>query len=264
MSMVGFPLLLIPVAIYNIIVFLMPGVSFADPVAKLTLMSGAEWPLTLSDILLALAILLLLVEVIKGARPGAKYLTDHLLSLIVFGGAAAEFLLLPRFGSSTYFLLTLLAMVDFLSGIALRTRRRVAVAPAAAVSRKSGRKAETPTAEPAFEPVPVADAGSVATGTGRCVSRRIRAAGSPWTGSCGKRRIAGSVRRRGCSPVMARRFRQTRRRGPDVERFRADIGLRKCVKTRREPGSDLTRTEQAQTVCRGRMPAPSTRCWFAL
>jgi hypothetical protein len=155
MSMVGFPLLLIPVAIYNIIVFLMPGVSFVDPVAKLTLMSGAEWPLTLSDILLALAILLLLVEVIKGARPGAKYLTDHLLSLIVFGGAAAEFLLLPRFGSSTYFLLTLLAMVDFLSGIALRARRRVTVAPAAAVSRNSGRKAGTPTAEAPFEPAPV-------------------------------------------------------------------------------------------------------------
>ena len=151
MSMVGFPLLLIPVAIYNIIVFLMPGVSFADPVAKLTLMSGAEWPLTLSDILLALGILLLLFEVIKGARPGAKYLTDHLLSLIVFGGAAAEFLLWPRFGTSTYFLLALLAMVDFLSGIALRARRGAAVA----VSRKSGRKAETPTAEPPYEPAPV-------------------------------------------------------------------------------------------------------------
>src|SRR6266850_328570 len=97
MSMIGFPLLLIPLAIYNIIVFLMPGVSFTDPVLKLTLMSGAGWPLTLSDMLLALAILMLLFEVIKGARPGAKYLTDHLLSLIVFGGAAAEFLLWPRF-----------------------------------------------------------------------------------------------------------------------------------------------------------------------
>ena len=123
MSMVGFPLLLIPLAIYNIIVFLMPGVSLAEPLLKLTLMSGAEWPLTLSDMLLALGILLLLLEVIKGARPGAKYLTDHLLSLIVFGGAAAEFLLWPRFGTSTYFLLALLALVDFLSGIALRARR---------------------------------------------------------------------------------------------------------------------------------------------
>jgi hypothetical protein len=61
----------------------------------------------------------------------------------------------PRFGNSTYFLLSLLAMVDFLSGIALRTRRRVAVAPAPAVSRKNNRKAETPAAEPAFEPAPV-------------------------------------------------------------------------------------------------------------
>jgi len=131
MSMVGFPLLLIPLAIYNIIVFLMPGVSLAEPVVSLTLMSGAEWPLTLSDMLLALGVVLLLLEVIKGARPGAKYLTDHLLSLIVFGCAAAEFLLWPRFGSSTYFLLALLALVDFLSGIALRARRGTQLASAA-------------------------------------------------------------------------------------------------------------------------------------
>jgi hypothetical protein len=131
MSMVGFPLLLIPLAIYNIIVFLMPGVSLAEPMVKLTLMSGAEWPLTLSDMLLALGILLLLFEVIKGARPGAKYLTDHLLSLIIFGAAVAEFLLWPRFGSSTYFLLALLSLVDFLSGIALRARRGTQLASAA-------------------------------------------------------------------------------------------------------------------------------------
>src|SRR3979490_398291 len=123
MSTIGFPLLLIPLAIHNIIVFLMPGVSFADPVLKLTLMSGAEWPVTLSDMLLALGILLLLFEGIRGARPGAKYLTDHLLSLIIFGGAVAAFLLWPRFASSTYFLLALLSLVDFLSGIALRAGR---------------------------------------------------------------------------------------------------------------------------------------------
>ena len=101
MSMVGFPLLLIPLAIYNIIAFLMPGVSLTDPLVKLTLMSGTEWPVTLSDVLLALGIFLLLLEIIKGARPGAKYLTDHLLSLIVFGAAAAEFVLWPKFGTST-------------------------------------------------------------------------------------------------------------------------------------------------------------------
>ena len=150
MSMVGFPLLLIPLAIYNIIVFLMPGVTLAEPLVTLTLMSGAGWPVTLSDILLALGILSLLLEVMKGARPGAKYLTDHLLSLIVFGAAAAEFLLWPKFGTSTFFLLSLLALVDFLSGLALRAGRRGTVAVGAAPSRK--RAAAAP--EPEFEPAP--------------------------------------------------------------------------------------------------------------
>ena len=138
MSMVGFPLLLIPLAIYNIIVFLMPGVSFAEPLVTVPLTSGAPWPVTLSDVLLALGILMLLLEVMKGARPGAKYLPDHLLSLIVFGGAIAEFLLWPRFASSTYFLLTLLALVDFLSGVSLRVQRS---APATVASRRGGRRA---------------------------------------------------------------------------------------------------------------------------
>jgi hypothetical protein len=156
--MVGFPLLLIPLAIYNIIVFLMPGVSFTDPLVKLTLMSGTEWPLTLSDVLLALGILLLMCEVIKGARPGAKYLTDHLLSLIVFGAAAAEFVLWSKFGTSTYFLLTALSMVDFLSGLALRTRRGSVAAAAPAVSRKSARAAEPPATEPPSDPAPAPSA----------------------------------------------------------------------------------------------------------
>jgi hypothetical protein len=154
MSMVGFPLLLIPLAIYNIVAFLMPGVSFDDPLVHMTLVSGAQWPITLADMLLALGVLLLLLEVIKGAR-GGKYLTDHLLSLIVFGAAAAEFLLLPKFASSTFCLLALLAMVDFLSGIALRKRRP---APAAgSVSRRAADKAETRVVEPRPEPArPVA------------------------------------------------------------------------------------------------------------
>ena len=151
--MIGFPLLLIPLAIYNIIAFLMPDVRFGDPLLKLALMSGAEWQVTLSDILVAVGVLLLLSEVIKGARPGAKYLTDHLLSLIVFGAAAAEFVLWPKFGTSTFFLLALLSLVDFLSGIALRTRRGKQVASAPAVSRRDARKTETAAPEPQFEPV---------------------------------------------------------------------------------------------------------------
>ncbi|MGH6641816.1 MAG: hypothetical protein ACRED3_03870 [Bradyrhizobium sp.] len=158
--MVGFPLLLIPLAVYNIIAFLMPEVSFGVTLFKLTLMSGVEWQVTLSDVLIALGTLLLLFEVIKGARPGAKYLTDHLLSLIVFGAAAAEFVLWPKFGTSTYFLLTTLSLVDFLSGLALRTRRGAVAAPA--VAGKSARKIEPKVEASVAEPQPAPAATPVA------------------------------------------------------------------------------------------------------
>src|SRR5215813_11751600 len=130
--MVGFPLLLIPIAIYNIVAWLMPDVPLTSTVlVRLTLVSKVEWQITLSDVLLTLGLLLLLLEIFKGARPGSKYLTDHLLSLIVFGGSAAEFVMLPKFGTSTFFLLSLMAMVDFFGGIALHAKRRAVVATVA-------------------------------------------------------------------------------------------------------------------------------------
>lgn len=164
--MVGFPLLLIPLAVYNIIAFLMPSVSFSDVLFKVPMVTGETWPVTLADLMLALGIVLLLLEVVKGARPGSKFLMDHLLSLIVFGAAAAEFVMWPKFGNSTYFLLVLLAMADFLGGIAQRTRRRVAyVTETVAAPRKARRQAEPsadePAPEPRFEPAPAPQAAPV-------------------------------------------------------------------------------------------------------
>lgn len=164
--MVGFPLLLIPLAVYNIIAFLMPSVSFTDVLFRVPMVTGETWPVTLADLLLALGVVLLLLEVVKGARPGSKFLMDHLLSLIVFGAAAAEFVMWPKFGNSTYFLLVLLAMADFLGGIAQRTRRRVAyVTETVPAPRKPRRQAEPPADEPVpeprFEPAPAPQAASV-------------------------------------------------------------------------------------------------------
>lgn len=155
MSMVGFPLLLIPLAIYNIFVFLMPSVAFTSPIISVTLMSGVVWTVTFGDALLALAMVLLMFEVIKAARPGARYVTDHLLSLIVFGAATAEFVLLAPFGNSTFFLLVVLTAVEFLAGlvIGIRNRRRrvraeVPVAAPAPVRRE-------PVMPPSPTPMPV-------------------------------------------------------------------------------------------------------------
>lgn len=146
MSRVGFPLLLIPLAVFNIMVFLMSGVSFDAPVLTVPLLSEAKWTFTVSDVLIAFGLLLLMFEIIRGAR--GKYLTDHLLSFLLLGGAAAEFLLLPQFANSTFFFLALLTLVDFFAGIALRARRPKRVAASPVVGTPA------PMPEPRVEPAP--------------------------------------------------------------------------------------------------------------
>ena len=152
MSIVGFPLLLIPLAIANIIAFLMPGVALGSSLFAVPLLSGATWTLTFSDALIALAMLLLFFEVAKTARPGGKYLTDHLLSMLLCGAAAAEFLLLPQFGNSTMFLLTFLTFVDVISGIAIRMRQRGFVEAQPRPSRRTTTLARPEPAAPPAEP----------------------------------------------------------------------------------------------------------------
>ncbi|WBU30413.1 hypothetical protein OOZ54_02625 [Rhodopseudomonas palustris] len=155
MSIIGFPLLLIPVAICNIIVFLMPGLAFDAALTRVVLPSGATWTIALGDTLVALGVLLLLPEVMKAARPGAKYLTDHLLSLLVLGGITAEFVMLPQFANATVALLSLLALVDFLSGIALRSRHRREARAARSAAAKSSAETIEDEPEPVAEPAPV-------------------------------------------------------------------------------------------------------------
>ncbi len=157
MSMFGFPLLLIPLAVVNIIAFLMPTVSLSAPIYTVPLTSGVSWTITFSDALVAFGMLLLFFEAAKTVRPHGKYLTDHLLSFLVFGGATAEFVMLPQFGNSTFFLLTVLAFVDFVSGVTLHVRlrrmvgarARAAVAPQRAEPTLASAPAKAPPQRPA-------------------------------------------------------------------------------------------------------------------
>lgn len=123
MFVLGFPLLLVPFAIYNMIAFLTPGVSWTSPVAAVPLISGQDWVPTWADILLAFTVFLLLVEIVKSTRIGARSVMDHMLALALFIVMLAEFLLVPRAATSTFFLLTAIALVDVLSGFIVGTRR---------------------------------------------------------------------------------------------------------------------------------------------
>ena len=122
MYLIGFPLLIIPFAIYNMIAFLTPGMSWTDKVATIHLISGQDWTVTPEEILLAFSILLLGIEVIKAARMGLRGLMDHILSMILFVVMLVEFLLVARAGTSTFFLLMTISFVDVLAGFIITAR----------------------------------------------------------------------------------------------------------------------------------------------
>jgi uncharacterized membrane protein len=126
MYLIGFPLLVIPFAIYNMIAFLTPGVNWTDAVTTVNLTSGAIWSVTAEDMLVGLAILLLPLEILKATKIGVRSIVDHVLSMAVFILMLIEFLLVRQAGTSTFFLLMMISIVDVLAGfiVTLRTAQR--------------------------------------------------------------------------------------------------------------------------------------------
>lgn len=124
--MLGFPLLLIPFAIYNIIAFLMPDVTWTGVVTTVHMVSGADWTMSAGDLLITLAIVLLFGEMVKSTRIGLRTVVGHALSLILFLGMLIEFILVKQAVTATFFLLLVISFVDVLGGfvVTLRSAQR--------------------------------------------------------------------------------------------------------------------------------------------
>jgi hypothetical protein len=129
---IGFPLLLIPFAIYNMIAFLTPGVSWTSPVysVPVPLKSGVPFTATVGDAFIVFALLMLMFEFIKSTRHGKSFV-EHFLSLCLAGGAAAEFWMVREAGNPTFLLFVVICFVDLFAGFAasLRRARRAVVVP---------------------------------------------------------------------------------------------------------------------------------------
>ncbi len=129
------PLLIVPFAIYNIIVFLTPGVEWGAVIASLTMMSGAVWHVTVGDAFLAFCLFVLMFEVLKATRISSRSIVDHILSILVFVLALVEFLMVPQAGTSIFALLVGIMLLDVITGFSVSVRvaqRDVAFTPPAA------------------------------------------------------------------------------------------------------------------------------------
>jgi hypothetical protein len=124
MFVLGFPLLLIPFVIYNIVAFIfrLPDDIWTAPATTVHMMSGQDWVLSWEEIILAFSIFLLWIEIIKSTRIGMRSVMDHILAMALFIAMLVEFLLVRPAGTSTFFLLMTLALFDVLAGFIVGIR----------------------------------------------------------------------------------------------------------------------------------------------
>ena len=123
--LIAIPLLLIPAVLYNIVVLFGGsgdgGVTQADallrdPLFAVTMTSGAQWTIGSGDLILFLGLILLFFELLKSTSSQRVAIVNHALSMILFSGVLIEFLLLPGFATSTFFLIVTMILLDVLAG----------------------------------------------------------------------------------------------------------------------------------------------------
>ena len=120
----AFPLLALPVLLYNLVLMTMRGglkstdaaVQFAQPLFTIHMTSGGAWPVTLGDLFLAAALIVLFIELLKSTNSRNVAIINHSLSMILFVVCLVEFLLLKGFSTSVFFLITLMVLLDVLAG----------------------------------------------------------------------------------------------------------------------------------------------------
>ena len=120
----AFPLLALPVLIYNLVAQTLQGgfgsqvasARFMEPLFTVSMTSGSPWPVSLSDLILAGSLVVLFIELLKSTTSRRIAIINHSLSMILFIVCLVEFLLAPAFATSTFFLLTVMVLLDVLAG----------------------------------------------------------------------------------------------------------------------------------------------------
>ena len=137
----AFPLLALPVIVYNLLALTLQGglratTAQADLGAQMFaihMSSGADWAVSLGDLILAGALVVLFVELLKSTTSQRIAIINHTLSMVLFIVCLVEFLLFPAFATSTFFLLILMVLLDFLAGFivtVISARRDIDFSPA--------------------------------------------------------------------------------------------------------------------------------------
>jgi hypothetical protein len=90
--------------------------TLATQMYSIGLVSGAQWSFSVSDLYIILGVITLYIEVFKSTRTGVSSIIDHSLSMVVFVLFLIEFLVVKDCGTSTFFILGLMSLLDVIAG----------------------------------------------------------------------------------------------------------------------------------------------------
>ena len=118
------PLLALPILAYNLAVLTLAGgwrsqeasIRMSEPIFSVAMNTGVAWPVTLGDMLVSAGLVVLFVELLKSRASRRSAIVNQGLSMLLFVGCVVEFLLAPAFATSTFFMLTVMVLLDVLAG----------------------------------------------------------------------------------------------------------------------------------------------------
>lgn len=123
--LIAIPLLIVPVVIYNLVILLGgnapdaalgPASVLSEVLFSVPMTSGASWSVSVGDLILFLSLILLFVELLKSTSSQRVAIVNHALSMLLFVVCLVEFLLLPGFAGSVFFLILTMVLLDVLAG----------------------------------------------------------------------------------------------------------------------------------------------------
>lgn len=120
-----FPLLLIPTILYALIAIpagenvaqAMASVAFSIPLA-----SNGVMVVTWGHLILLVSVVTLFIEILKSTTPSGAQMIDNGLAVAVFIVSFILFLLVRPFGTTEFFIIMTMSLLDFLTGSVIMTR----------------------------------------------------------------------------------------------------------------------------------------------
>ncbi|MEY3220557.1 MAG: hypothetical protein RIT27_1914 [Pseudomonadota bacterium] len=117
MNLRDIPSMAILFVIYNVLALVgMAGSLDTSPLFHLPMVSGAQVPVTGGAILTIIGLIFLYIEIFKSTRADAEQMLEQTFSMGLFVVFLVEFLLIKGAGTTTFFMLMIIQLLDVMAG----------------------------------------------------------------------------------------------------------------------------------------------------